>query len=165
MIDDGESGIYGGSISSGDEYGRRLYAIDSDGSIHCVDMATAAACAGQPYDLGLPNTDGYGAGLTRIGDTSKFIGRTNGTSGLLHDNGGGPSNVVCFDAATHALCSGWSGVVVMGTGVGSLNGDAISAQTGSSWDTFCGLLNPGAAASNMSNTGITVQCRKLSDAR
>jgi len=164
VLDQGDNGIYGGSISSGDEYGRRLYAIDSDGNIHCVDMAAAAACSGQPYDLGLPNTDGYGAGLTRIGDSSKFIGRTNAvSSGPIHDNGGGPSNVVCFDAATNALCAGWSGVVVMGAGVGSLNGDAISAQTGSGWDTFCGILNAGAPAANLNGTTLTVQCRKLSD--
>ncbi|MEI2702882.1 MAG: hypothetical protein V9E83_10825 [Baekduia sp.] len=150
-------GSLGGSIHSGDDYGRKLYAIDTRGTIHCLDMATGAPCAGQPYDVGLPDSDKAGTHLTRIGDTSKFIARTN-PSGLLF----GPSSVICFDAATNAVCAGWAGPATIGSGTTTVNGSVISAQTNGAWDSFCGFVSQNIPFANQGDS-LTVQCLKLSD--
>ena len=151
-------GSLGGSIHSGDEYDRRLYSIDTRGSIHCLDMAAAAACAGQPYDVGLPDSDKAGTHLTRIGDTSKFVARTN-PPGLLF----GPSSVICFDAATNAVCAGWSGPATMGGPAATVNGSVISAQSGGSWDSFCGIVAQNTPFSNKDSGSLSITCLKLAD--
>ncbi len=151
----------GGSIHSGDEYDRKLFAIDTDGTIHCVDMATAAACPGQPYDVGLDNSDGFGTHLTRIGDTSKFVARTNPPEAGLFT--AGPSSVICFDAATPGVCAGWSGPLTMGSGPTTVNGSVISAQSGSTWDAFCGIVAQNVTGSNVGSGALSISCRDLSD--
>jgi hypothetical protein len=120
-------------------------------------MATSAPCAGQPYETDLEDADKAGTHLTRIGDTSKFIARTN-PGGLLF----GPSKVACFDAATSARCAGWSGPASIGGPSATVNGSVISAQTSGAWDTFCGIVSQNIPFSNPGGT-LTVNCLKLAD--
>lgn len=162
-----EPGDYGASIQGGDEYGRKLYAIDTTGKIQCVDMATATPCSGQPYNVGLTASDAFGIQLTRIGDTSKFIARTNpptGLSDITLVSGNGPSQVMCFDASTNAACAGWSGPQTIGGGQNTINGGVISIQsTPGTWDGFCGFISRNSLGANIGNTTMAVQCRSLAD--
>lgn len=154
-------GDRGGSIHSGDEYNRKLYSIDTNGTIYCLNMATAAACANQPFDVGLPDSDKLGTHLTRIGNTSKFIARTSPTSPNFPIAGPGPSKVICFDAATDAVCAGWTVPFDMGSSGATVNGSVIPVGTG--WDAFCGIVSANTTGSNVGSGGLNITCRTLAN--
>lgn len=159
---------WGGSLQSGASFGRKLYAIDTTGAIQCVDMSAGggagAACAGQPFATGLQTSDPFGIQLTQIGDTSKFVARTSPPTGqntIVTFSGNGPSEVICFDASIDDVCTGWGGGPQdLGTASKTVNGAVISAQVGSTWDAFCGIVDVNEWYANAGST-LDVRCLAL----
>jgi hypothetical protein len=109
------------AIEGVERVGNKLYSVGIDVQAYCYDLDTAAACVGQPYDVGagdatMPNFDGddFRAPVQAIGTNFYFVVNYWGQSTPAN------ARLACFDTLTNARCAGWAtGVALTGTSTAS----------------------------------------------